>query len=265
MTTPRRTGSRPPRPSSATSSTPTDSQSESSGVERRVAVRPVSKPGSAQTAAAATSVGPPPTIGAVLGIFRRRFLPWLAAPLAMAIVFGLGTAMVYMPPVPRVVTSSVGPTIGSIGNPERLLIPSISVDAPVVPIEMDRTTRVLSPPADVKEVGWWTRSAHPGAESGQSLITGHSVRLGDGVMDRLGDVTRGATVQVVGAKGSNGKAKTASYQVERVFVYTRKQVAAHSEELFGQGYHPRRLVLVTCTDWDGEEYRSNIIVYAQPA
>jgi protein SCO1/2 len=77
------------------------------------------------------------------------------------------------------VTSSVGPTIGSIGDPERLLIPSIKVDAPVVPIEMDRKTRVLSPPADVKEVGWWTRSAHPGAESGQALITGHSVRLGD--------------------------------------------------------------------------------------
>jgi sortase (surface protein transpeptidase) len=201
----------------------------------------------------------------VLRAFRHRVFPWMAAPLALVIVFGLGTAMVYMPPVPRVVTSSVGPTIGSIGNPERLLIPSIDVDAPVVPIEMDRKTRVLSPPADVKEVGWWTRSAHPGAESGQALITGHSVRLGDGVMDRLGDVNRGATVQVVGAKGANGKAKVASYQVERIFVYTRQQVAAHSEDLFGQGYHPRRLVLVTCTDWDGQEYRSNIIVYAQPA
>jgi sortase (surface protein transpeptidase) len=198
-------------------------------------------------------------------MFRRRALPWFVAPLAILTVFGFGTAIVYMPPIPRVVTSSVGPTIGSIGEPVRLVVPSIDVDAPVVPIEMDRTTRVLSPPADVKEVGWWTRSAQPGADAGQSLITGHSVRLGDGVMDRLGDVRRGATVQVFAAKKAGAQPKVASYLVERVFVYTRDQVAEHSEDLFGQGHHPRRLVLVTCTDWDGEEYRSNIIVYAQPA
>jgi sortase (surface protein transpeptidase) len=199
-------------------------------------------------------------------MFRRRVLPWLVAPLAILGVFGLGTAIVWMPPVPRVVTSSVGPTLGSIGEPVGLVIPSINVNAKVVPIEMNRTTRVLSPPGDVTEVGWWTRSAQPGAKEGQTLITGHSVRLGDGVMDRLGDVRRGATVQVYAAKsGRDSKAKVASYLVQRVFVYSKKEVAAHSDDLFGQGYHPRRLVLVTCTDWDGKEYESNIIVYAQPA
>jgi sortase (surface protein transpeptidase) len=218
-----------------------------------------------EVAAARPLTEPPPSLGSVWGTFRRRILPWIAAPLAIIAVFGFGAGIVYVPPIPRVVTSSVGPTLGSIGEPVRLLIPSIDVDAPVVPIEMDRKTRVLSPPADVKEVGWWTRSSQPGARSGQSLITGHSVRLGDGVMDRLGDVRRGATVQVLAAKKGDAKAKVASYLVERVFVYTREQVAAHSEDLFGQGHHPRRLVLVTCTDWDGQEYRSNIIVYAQPA
>ena len=199
-------------------------------------------------------------------MFRRRILPWLVAPLAILAVFGFGTAIVWMPPVPRVVTSSVGPTIGSIGEPVRLVIPSIDVDAEVVPIEMNRTTRVLSPPGDVKKVGWWTRSSQPGANTGQTLITGHSVRLGDGVMDRLGDVHRGATVQVYAAKkASESKPKVASYLVQRVFVYTRQEVAAHSGDLFGQSHHPRRLVLVTCTDWDGKEYESNIIVYAQPA
>jgi sortase (surface protein transpeptidase) len=198
-------------------------------------------------------------------MFRRRVLPWLVAPLAILGVFGFGAAIVYMPPVPRVVTSTVGPTLGSIGEPVGLLIPSIDVNAKVVPIEMNRETRVLSPPADVREVGWWTRSAQPGAKAGQTLITGHSVRLGDGVLDRLGDVRRGATVQVYAAKSGGKKAKVASYLVQRVFVYSKKEVAAHSDDLFGQGYHPRRLVLVTCTDWDGKEYESNIIVYAQPA
>ncbi|HUQ00053.1 MAG TPA: class F sortase, partial [Aeromicrobium sp.] len=199
------------------------------------------------------------------GFIRRRILPWVAAPLAMAIVFGLGLAAVWVPPIPRVVTSSVGPTIGSVGEPVRLVIPSLDIDAPVVPIELDRD-RVLRPPNDPSKVGWWDRSAQPGAKKGQSLLTGHSVRLGDGAMDTLGDVKRGATVQIMGKKDDDEKEpKVASYLVQKVFVYSRKQVADHSEELFGQDHHSRRLVLVTCTDWDGHAYESNIIVYAQPA
>ncbi|MFL6088609.1 MAG: class F sortase [Aeromicrobium sp.] len=197
-------------------------------------------------------------------MIRRRFLPWVAAPLAMAITFGLGLGAVWMPAVPRVVTSSVGPTIGSVGEPVRLLIPSLKIEAPVVPIELDRD-RVLRPPNDPSKVGWWKRSAQPGSKEGQSLITGHSVRLGDGAMDTLGDVKRGATVQVVGATDGKKEPKVASYLVQKVFVYSKDEVAKHSEDLFGQGHHPRRLVLVTCTDWDGRVYESNIIVYAQPA
>ena len=170
-----------------------------------------------------------------------------------------------MPAIPRVVTSSVGPTLGSVGEPVRLVIPSLDIDAPVVPIELDRD-RVLRPPPDPAKVGWWERSAEPGAKTGQSLITGHSVRLGDGAMDTLGDVKRGATVQVIGeAENGEQSGKIASYSVQKVFVYSRKQVADHSEDLFGQDRNPRRLVLVTCTDWDGTAYASNIIVYAQPA
>jgi len=170
-----------------------------------------------------------------------------------------------MPAIPRLVTSSVGPTLGSVGEPVRLVIPSLDIDAPVVPIELDRE-RVLRPPNDPSKVGWWKRSAQPGAKTGQSLLTGHSVRLGDGAMDTLGDVKRGATVQIFGAtNGDNTEPKVASYLVQKVFVYSKDEVADHSEDLFGQGHHPRRLVLVTCTDWDGHVYQSNIIVYAQPA
>ena len=61
-------------------------------------------------------------------------------------------------------------------------------------------TRVLLPPDDGSKVGWWKRSAQPGATTGQSLITGHSLRQGDGAMDNLGDAKPGATVQVYGKK-----------------------------------------------------------------
>ena len=192
-------------------------------------------------------------------------LPWLAAPLAIALAFGTGMAATWMPEIPRVVTSSVGPTLGSVGTPVRLVIPSLDVDAPVVPIKLDRD-RVLRPPQDPSEIGWWDRSAQPGAKKGQPLLTGHSVRLGDGAMDTLGDVKRGATVQVIGKPEDGEKSgKVATYSVQKVFVYSREQVADHSDDLFGQDRNPRRLVLVTCTDWDGKVYQSNIIVYAQPA
>jgi sortase (surface protein transpeptidase) len=185
----------------------------------------------------------------------------------MALVFGLGLAAVWMPSIPRVVTSSVGPTVGSVGEPVRLVVPSLKIDAPVVPIELGRD-RVLRPPNDPGKVGWWNRSAQPGAKEGQSLLTGHSVRLGDGAMDTLGDVRRGATVQIVGETEKGEKdPKVASYSVQKVFVYSREEVAKHSDELFGQDSKTtaRRLVLVTCTDWDGRVYQSNIIVYARPS
>jgi sortase (surface protein transpeptidase) len=195
----------------------------------------------------------------------QRILPWVAAPLAIAMAFGLGLAAVWLPPIPRVVTSSVGPTTGSVGPPVRVVVPSLDIDAEVVPIELGRD-RVLLPPDDGSKVGWWKRSAEPGATTGQSLLTGHSLRQGDGAMDNLGDAKRGATVQIHGAgKGDEKSGKIASYRVQKVFVYSRKQVADHAEDLFDQDFHPRRLVLVTCTDWDGKVYQSNIILLAQPA
>lgn len=216
-------------------------------------------PVQAEPAVRSTSVGHKP------GFLRRRVLPWLAAPLAVALAFGTGLAAVWMPEIPRVVTSSVGPTLGSVGTPARLIIPSLDIDAPVVPIELDRD-RVLRPPQDPSEIGWWDRSAQPGANAGQPLLTGHSVRLGEGAMDTLGDVKRGATVQVIGKPQDGEKTgKIASYSVQKVFVYSRKQVADNADDLFGQDRKTRRMVLVTCTDWDGKVYQSNIIVYARPA
>lgn len=198
------------------------------------------------------------------GFLRGRLFPWVAAPLAIALTFALGMSGSYAPQIPRMVTSPIGPTLGSVGEPTRIVVPSLDIDAPVVPIALDRD-RVLRPPDDPQTIGWWDRSAQPGATKGQALLTGHSVRLGDGAMDTLGDVRRGATVQIVGADDGKDKPKIASYTVQKVFVYSRKQVSDHSEDLFSQKRHPRRLVLVTCTDWDGNEYQSNIIVYAQPA
>jgi LPXTG-site transpeptidase (sortase) family protein len=140
-------------------------------------------------------------------------------------------------------------------TPELLIVPEIKLRAPVVPIEVD-PKGVLTPPSDVHEVGWWKRSAKPGATSGQTLITGHTVHTGGGVMNRLGDLRPGATIRIRTPRG------TVDYRATKVFVYTKAELAKHAEELFSQDRKNIRLVLVTCTGWTGKDYTSNIIVFA---
>ena len=49
-----------------------------------------------------------------------------------------------------------------------------------------------------------------------------------------------------------------------VRVYDKGSVARDAKRLFSQDV-PGRLVLVTCEDWDGERYLSNVVVTAAPA
>ncbi|RNM13619.1 class F sortase [Nocardioides pocheonensis] len=140
-------------------------------------------------------------------------------------------------------------------SPQLLIVPEIKLRAPILPIEI-APNGVLTPPSDVHDVGWWKRSAKPGATSGQTLITGHTVHTGGGVMNQLGDLRPGSLIQIRTPRG------TVDYRATKVFVYTKAQVAAHAEELFSQDRKDARLVLVTCTGWTGHDYTSNIIVFA---
>ena len=140
-------------------------------------------------------------------------------------------------------------------RPERLIVPEIGLKAPIVSIEI-ASNGVLTPPSDVHEVGWWKRSAKPGATSGQTLITGHTVHTGGGVMNKLGDLRPGSLIEVQTPRG------TVDYRATKVFVYTKAEVAQHAQELFSQKRKRIRLVLVTCTGWTGHDYTSNIIVFA---
>jgi hypothetical protein len=51
--------------------------------------------------------------------------------------------------------------------------------------------------------------------------------------------------------------------VRTVRVYDKGSVARDAKRLFSQDV-PGRLVLVTCEDWDGERYLSNVVVTAAP-
>ena len=86
-------------------------------------------------------------------------------------------------------------------KPVRLVVPALKIRAPIKPIEVN-DQQVLDPPRNPREVGWWKRSARPGATKGQTVLTGHTVHTGGGVMDNLGKLRKGQLVKVVTRKGT---------------------------------------------------------------
>ena len=141
------------------------------------------------------------------------------------------------------------------GDPTRLRIPALDVDADVDAVGTRRD--VLVPPADPQRVGWWGEGAAPG-EPGRALLAGHTVHTGGGALDDLETLEPGDRV-VVGAGDSRTR-----WVVGTVRVLAKGELARDAERLFAQD-GPPRLVLLTCEDWDGAAYRSNVVVVARPA
>lgn len=141
------------------------------------------------------------------------------------------------------------------GVPNRLRVPSMGIDVPV--IGLDVVNGVLTPPDDPQVLGWWDDGARPGAVSGGALVTGHTVSTGGGALDDLEQINQGARVQVRTGKG------VIDYRVTQVEIYRKARIAENAERVFSQS-GPGRLVLITCEDWNGEIYLSNVVVYADP-
>ncbi|MGH3447958.1 MAG: class F sortase [Nocardioidaceae bacterium] len=141
--------------------------------------------------------------------------------------------------------------------PVSLVVPSLGIKTPVVPVELTADA-ALDPPRDPRSVGWWRDSAMPGRDQGQTVIAGHTVHTGGGAMDHIGRLRHGRMVKVVTHEG------TMHYRVTRVKVLSKHQLAARASRLFGQSQREGRLVLVTCTDWNGSYYPNNVVVFAHP-
>ena len=141
------------------------------------------------------------------------------------------------------------------GRPVRLVVPSLHVDAPIVPITAPGGT--LVPPSDPQTLGWWSDGARAGAAHGGALVTGHTVHTGGGAFDHLATLRPGNRVTVRTTAG------TVHYAVTGVTVYRKARLARDAARVFRQT-GPGRLVLVTCDDWDGVRYLSNAVVFADP-
>ncbi len=142
------------------------------------------------------------------------------------------------------------------GVPTRVAVRRLAIDVPVIPIAPEGD--VLVPPANPLELGWYKYGARAGAVQGSSVITGHTVHTGGGALDELDDLRAGDTVRVSTARGTIG------YRVNEVSILSKTQFARKAQKVFSSTV-PGRLVLITCTDWNGVDYLSNTVVYANPA
>lgn len=151
-------------------------------------------------------------------------------------------------------SASVDP-VAPAGDPLRIVIPAIAVDAPLVSVGLQSNRHMEVPPFGI--AGWYDRGPKPG-HRGPSVIAAHvDSRSGPDVFYRLGELTPGDQVTVVYDSG-----ESVDFAVERDPVQLSK------DELPGDDIWPRTdehlLTLITCGgsfDRSTGHYQDNVIVF----
>ncbi|MEU6481794.1 class F sortase [Streptomyces sp. NPDC047017] len=138
-----------------------------------------------------------------------------------------------------------------------LRIPSLGVDAPVIPVGLDAGRQLETPPVDKpKLVGWYKDGPTPG-ESGTAVAVGHrDTKTGAAVFAALGQVTPGHRIEVRRADG-----RTAVYTVDKVRVFDKDRFP--DKEVYGSSRRPE-LHVITCGGLYTRRagYSSNVVVFA---
>lgn len=144
--------------------------------------------------------------------------------------------------------------------PQRLDIPGLGVQAPVVARGLDPKGAIDPPPYDqAGAVGWYAAGVKPGA-AGAALMVGHvDTETRPAVFYRISALKPGATVRVLRDDG-----KVAEFTVEDVQVVARDRFDAR--QAYG-AHRPERaeLRLITCGgtfDRTTRSYTANVIVSA---
>jgi LPXTG-site transpeptidase (sortase) family protein len=147
-------------------------------------------------------------------------------------------------------------------EPGRLVIPSIGLDAPIVPAKMrtiifrgERYQQWLAP--NYHAAGWHTDSALLGA-IGNTVLSGHHNTLG-AVFGRLVDLEIGDTIQVYSANS------LFTYQVTNRMIVPEKYQQMDTRMANVQWLLPsqdERLTLITC--WPDDSNTHRVIIVAAP-
>ena len=187
----------------------------------------------------------------------RRPARFIAALCLVAVTAACGTGGDHVTPVASTAAPSSAMQGAGIVGPYVLRIPRIGVDAQIVPIKSNEEG-ILEPPRNISVAGWWSDGAAPGEPQGSAILVGHSVRykLG-GVFDDIEYLSRGDAIEVEGSHS------TLTYRVQSNDLLSKDDLARNAEQIFDQT-GAGRLVVITCGDFDGTVWRSNIVTIAEP-
>ncbi|NUT28839.1 MAG: class F sortase [Streptomyces sp.] len=141
--------------------------------------------------------------------------------------------------------------------PDRIRIPAIRVDAPLMGLGLTKTGSLDVPPAERKNLaGWYEAGTTPG-ETGTAIVAGHVDNAdGPAVFYRLGALRKGTVIEVDRRDGG-----TARFSVDAVEVYDAK--AFPDEKVYGPAPRPE-LRVITCGGGYSRStgYRGNVVVFA---
>ncbi|MGA4848725.1 class F sortase [Streptomyces sp. G5(2025)] len=154
---------------------------------------------------------------------------------------GTGTGTAALPPSP----------------PDRVRIPAIGVDAPLMGLGLTPTGSLDVPPPGRKNLaGWYEAGTTPG-ERGTAIVAGHvDNKEGPAVFYELGALSRGRTIEVERRDGS-----VAVFTVHANEVYDAKDFP--DEKVYGAAARPE-LRVITCGGKYSKQtgYQGNVVVFA---
>ncbi|WP_225826605.1 class F sortase [Streptomyces naphthomycinicus] len=141
---------------------------------------------------------------------------------------------------------------------QRVRIPAIQVDAPVVPVGLDADGWVAAPPPDSPGLaGWFTGAVSPG-EKGTAVVVGHvDNKQGPAVFYGLGALKKGNQVEVLRQDG-----RTAVFEIYGVEVFEKNNFPG--DRVYGSKGTPE-LRVITCGGGFSKQngYDGNVVVFAR--
>ncbi|MFG2292918.1 class F sortase [Streptomyces sp. NPDC048603] len=141
---------------------------------------------------------------------------------------------------------------------QRVRIPSINVDAPVMTVGLDAQGWIDAPPAEDNNLaGWYLNGISPG-QQGSAVIVGHVDNArGPAVFYGLGSVRKGSRIEVQRYDG-----RTAVFEVYGVEVFAKD--AFPGSRVYGDTGHAE-LRVITCGGGysKAKGYDGNVVVFAR--
>jgi hypothetical protein len=173
-------------------------------------------------------------------------------------------AETHAPPQPAAAEARVDPSARGFAAPalppsppDRIRIPSIRVNAPLMGLGLTPSGSLdVPPPARGNLAGWYEAGTTPG-ERGTAIVAGHVDNAdGPAVFYHLGALRKGATIEVDRRDGD-----VAVFTVDTVEVYDAKDFP--DEKVYGAAARPE-LRVITCGGGYSRStgYQGNVVVFA---